>query len=64
MRGIISRYAELKTQSAAGAAGLHSALPKPRSALEDPGRLGDFRLIREVGRGGMGWCRVRIRELL
>jgi serine/threonine protein kinase len=43
-----------KQESAAAPSFLHSALRAPRSALDDLGCLGDFRLIREVGRGGMG----------
>jgi serine/threonine protein kinase len=39
-------------------AGLRTAAPRPRAddgeLLNDPTRLGDFRLLREVGQGGMG----------
>lgn len=45
--------AEPKPEEAVGSSVLHSALPAPRSAL-GLGRLGDFRLLREIGRGGMG----------
>jgi eukaryotic-like serine/threonine-protein kinase len=48
------RNAELKTEVTAERQRFQSALRVPHSALEELGQLGDFRLVGEIGRGGMG----------
>ena len=65
----LARYPELAEDLDACLAALHfigraadgpravaasAALAEP--AEQPPGQLGDFRIVREVGRGGMGWC--------
>jgi eukaryotic-like serine/threonine-protein kinase len=49
-----TRNAEFKPGNPTEFSPPRSALGIPRSALEELGQLGDFRLVREVGRGGMG----------
>jgi eukaryotic-like serine/threonine-protein kinase len=45
---------ELMAEFGRSAASGQASAPPVESDLEAPGRLGDFRIIRELGRGGMG----------
>ncbi len=45
---------ELHDAAAGFAGGTERSSPEPRSCSNDEKRLGDFRLLREIGRGGMG----------
>jgi predicted Ser/Thr protein kinase len=51
---LIRRHPHLAARLEACLAGLRFIHRAERSGAETPGQLGDFRLLREIGRGGMG----------